>query len=187
MPLTGIDRTVHTATFGDKDARVFGLEWAGATPNGYFPEYFRQDGDAMTVVAAADVPDETHLKTQTFAPAGKGRAYTSPNAGEGPWTKPGPTGDPVTVTLTDGSKVTYAWYRFVDQPALQPFQFSDAVKERLQAHVELLHKQWNADHDYMPPPTSGVLATLDGAILVTPPKGLEVGYVPIVTRQESSN
>jgi len=27
--------------------------------------------------------------------------------------------------------------------------------------------------------------TLDPALLVTPPKGLEVGYVPIVTRQEA--
>ena len=31
---------------------------------------------------------------------------------------------------------------------------------------------------------SGDLADLDPALIVTPPKGLEVGYVPIVTRQE---
>jgi hypothetical protein len=36
----------------------------------------------------------------------------------------------------------------------------------------------------MVPPGSGTLATLDPALLVTPPKGLKVGYVPIVTRQE---
>jgi len=29
----------------------------------------------------------------------------------------------------------------------------------------------------------GTLAELDPAVIVTPPKGLEVGYVPIVTRQ----
>ena len=138
----------------------------------------------MVAVAAAEVPDETKLKAQTFAPAGKGRAYTSPTGKGSVWSTPGPKSDPVTVTLTDGSKVTYAWYRFVDQPSLQQFKFSDAVKERLQARVELLHKHWTADHDYIPPPTSGRLATLDGAMLVTPPKGLEVGYVPIVTRQE---
>ena len=34
-----------------------------------------------------------------------------------------------------------------------------------------------------PPPTAGKLADLDPAVVVTPPKGLEVGYVPIVTRQ----
>jgi hypothetical protein len=30
------------------------------------------------------------------------------------------------------------------------------------------------------------LVTLDPALLVTPPKGLEVGYVPIVTGQEAA-
>jgi hypothetical protein len=33
------------------------------------------------------------------------------------------------------------------------------------------------------PPTRGKLVALDPALLVTPPSGLEVGYVPIVTRQ----
>jgi hypothetical protein len=30
----------------------------------------------------------------------------------------------------------------------------------------------------------GKLADIDPALIVTPPKGMEVGYVPIVTRQE---
>jgi hypothetical protein len=34
------------------------------------------------------------------------------------------------------------------------------------------------------PATVGKLADLDPAQVVTPPKGLEVGYVPIATRQE---
>jgi hypothetical protein len=37
----------------------------------------------------------------------------------------------------------------------------------------------------MAPLRFGKLARLDPALLVTPPKGLEVGYVPIVTRQEA--
>jgi hypothetical protein len=35
----------------------------------------------------------------------------------------------------------------------------------------------------MSPPSSGTLVTLDPALLVTPPEGMEVGYVPIVTAQ----
>jgi hypothetical protein len=35
----------------------------------------------------------------------------------------------------------------------------------------------------MTPPTQGKLVALDPALLVTPPNGLEAGYVPIVTRQ----
>lgn len=38
----------------------------------------------------------------------------------------------------------------------------------------------------LPPPSSGRLARLDPALLVTPPKGLEVGFVTIVTRQEAA-
>jgi len=39
------------------------------------------------------------------------------------------------------------------------------------------------DRHYLPPPTVGKVAELDPAVIVTPPKGLEVGYLPIVTRQ----
>jgi hypothetical protein len=37
----------------------------------------------------------------------------------------------------------------------------------------------------MTPPTHGKLVALDPALIVYPSKGLEVGYVPIVTRQEA--
>lgn len=43
------------------------------------------------------------------------------------------------------------------------------------------------DQDYMPPPVLGTLVRLDPALLVASPKGLEVGHVPIVTRQEASH
>jgi len=51
--------------------------------------------------------------------------------------------------------------------------------------VEKLQGAWPIDRDYMPPPTTGQLLTLDPALLVRPPPGLELGYVPIVTRQEA--
>jgi hypothetical protein len=38
----------------------------------------------------------------------------------------------------------------------------------------------------MPPPSSGELVSLDPALLVTPPEGLERGYVPIVTGQRGA-
>ena len=47
----------------------------------------------------------------------------------------------------------------------------------------MLHAKWTKDREYLPPPTVGKLADLDPALIVTPPKGLEIGYVPIVTRQ----
>jgi hypothetical protein len=53
----------------------------------------------------------------------------------------------------------------------------------MQKKVELLHKKWTKDREYLPPPTVGKLADLDPAVIVSPPKGLKIGYVPIVTRQ----
>ena len=94
---------------------------------------------------------------------------------------------PFTVNLADGSMVIYSWYRFVDQPSFQQYDWSDDKKEKLQSFVEKIHANRPIDRDYMAPPSRGTLATLDPALLVTPPKGLEVGYVPIVTRQEDAS
>ena len=79
--------------------------------------------------------------------------------------------------------VTYWWYRFIDQPSLQNADLTETDKRRLQSLVEKIHAAWTREKEYMPPPGMGTLATLDTALLVTPPKGLEVGYVPSVTRQ----
>ena len=53
----------------------------------------------------------------------------------------------------------------------------------MQTRVEKIHRDWKKDRDYLPPPAIGKLAELDPALIVTPPPGLEIGYVPIVTRQ----
>jgi hypothetical protein len=50
----------------------------------------------------------------------------------------------------------------------------------------MIHRAWNKDQDYMAPPTVGSLAEIDPALIVTPPPGFEVGYVPIATRQEKN-
>jgi len=80
--------------------------------------------------------------------------------------------------------VTYYWYRFADQPALLNADLSKEEREKMQTKVEKLHRAWTKDRDYLAPPTVGKLAELDPAQLVTPPKGLDIGYVPIATRQE---
>ncbi len=123
-----------------------------------------------------------------LAKAGFGRpegyraeAYVTPE--DGCWSSPGPAAGPFTAVLGDGSTITYSWYRFADQPALQNADLSDAEREELQRRVELLHRAWTKEREYLPPPSRGELASLDPALLVTPPPGLEIGYVPICTRQ----
>jgi hypothetical protein len=178
--ITGVERVFDTKVFEDN---VWGLEWftSNISREGLFPQYFKHVGQNRVAVAAADVPAETRLPAQEFQLAPRGEPYTSPASGA--WSRPGPKSGPLVVKLADGSLATYAWYRFVDQPSFQQYDWSAEKKAALQAFVEKVHASWPIDRDYMAPPSRGALVTLDPALLVTPPKGLEVGYVPIVTRQ----
>ncbi len=179
--MVGVDRVFDTKVF---DGNVWGLQWVASdiSPKGSFPQYYKHVGEERVAVAEAEVPAETRLREQEFPLAGTGEPYTSPGAGA--WIKPGPKRGPFTTRLADGSTVTYSWYRFVDQPSFQQYSWGDEKKAELQAFVEKLHASWTIDRDYMAPPTRGKLVSLDPALIVTPPRGLEVGYVPIVTRQE---
>ena len=181
--IADVDKVLDTKVFGPY---VWGLQWNnGATKGmGNFPQYFKAVGDKRVAIPASEVPPETGLLDKEFRLANRGRPYTSPNTGA--WTNPGPVKGPFTVTLGDGSLVTYYWYRFVDQPSFQQYKWSQEKKAKLQAFVEKIHASWTTDQDYMAPPGRGTLVKLDPKLLVTPPKGLEVGYVPIVTRQEDA-
>jgi len=153
------------------------------------PEYFhlvKKDAKSQWVpIRAEDVPAETGL-TQAHFDSPKGRhpqTYITPEDPASCWKKPGPKVGPFQARPGDGSVVTYYWYRFADQPALQNADMTEKEREDLQARVEKLHRLWKKDREYLPPPAIGKLADIDPALLVTPPPGLEVGYVPIATRQ----
>jgi hypothetical protein len=155
------------------------------------PEYFQLQNDGnrksqWIPVTSAEVPAETGLTKVEFPRAERGSIdpYVTPEAPDSCWKTPGPVAGPFRVRPGDGSIVTYYWYRFADQPALLNADLSDAERDAMQAKVEKLHRAWTKDREYLPPPTVGTLADLDPALIVTPPNGLEAGYVPIVTRQE---
>jgi hypothetical protein len=180
--LTGIDRVVQTAVF---DSYAFGLQWKNSpvSPNGEFPRYYKETGSGRVAVAASEVP--LKLRTKEFSPAVNRNTYTSPASGA--WADPGPAKGPYYADLADGSRVTYYWYRFIDQPSLRQYKrvWNDSMRSELQSIIEKIQKSWKIDHEYMPAPRDGKpLASIDPALIVTPPAGLDVGYVPIVTRQE---
>jgi hypothetical protein len=179
--ITGVERVFENKIF---EGNVWGLQWLSnaPSPRGVFPQYCKHVGEERVVVAPPEVPAATGLAAQEFKLAEPGVPYTSPKIGA--WAQPGPKSGPFTTRLVDGSLVTYSWYRFVDQPSFQQYDWSAEKKAKLQAFVEKLHARWPVDRDYMAPPTRGKLVFLDPALLVTPPKDMEAGYVPIVTGQE---
>ncbi|HBB92775.1 MAG TPA: hypothetical protein DC042_13945 [Bacteroidales bacterium] len=155
------------------------------------PEYYKlvktgnDDKGKWIAVAPEEVPAETGLHKVSFANTDPRTpvAYVTPDDKKSCWKTPGPVAGPFKVKLGDGSTVTYYWYRFADQPALLNADMSKAEREEMQRRVELLHRHWTKEREYLPAPLIGKLAEIDPALLVTPPKGMEVGYVPIVTQQ----
>ncbi len=151
------------------------------------PEYYRvetkNDKPLWSVVASDEAPQELrqHRFTRPEEPPQAPR--TTPDDESSCWKKPGPVAGPFEAELGDGSVLTYYWYRFADQPAMLNADLTDDEREKVQARVEKLHRAWTKDRDYLTPPDVGTLADLDPALILTPPTGLEIGYVPIATHQ----
>jgi len=181
------------------DPHTFGYAWdfrhvrKTDSPDGplaTLPEYYRLETTAAkksqwVPARAADVPAETGLAGVRFAPARRGRAepYVTPEDPASCWKMPGPKAGPFRARLGDGSVVMYYWYRFADQPAMLNADLTAGEREAVQVRVEKIHRAWTKDREYLPPPTTGTLAEIDPALIVAPPPGLEVGYVPVATRQ----
>lgn len=202
--LAGLEDILETFVTG---GNAFGLQWKdnNTAKVGRFPQYFKKVGDQRVAVDPESVPKS--LREKEFAKAGteshyinwrdgnkivagnfridKSLPYSSPNTGA--WANTGSASGPFSVELKDGSTVTYRWYRFVDQPTLKALGYTIEEKQSLQRLVEEIHLHWTIGREYMMPPTSGKLVAVDPALIVTPPSGMEVGYVPIVIRQEKSS
>ncbi len=159
------------------------------------PEYFKLDPDerwrpvdaqsipASTNLLDVDVPVMPRTEITYLTPLEPDCQWQDP---DGPWNTPGPSAGPFTTDLEDGTTLTYYWYRFVDQPAIVHANLPDNIRSLMQQRAELIHANWSHTDDYMADPEIGNIATLDPGIIVTPPPGMERGYVPIVTRQEKT-
>ena len=136
-----------------------------------------------TNLISADVPTTPRSEIPYLTPLDPDCQWQDLN---GPWNNPGPSAGPYYAKMEDGSTLTYYWYRFVDQPAIIQANLPDNIREVLQTRVELIHSNWSHTDEYMAAPAIGDIATLDPNGIVTPPAGLEIGYVPIVSKQEKS-
>lgn len=164
--------------------------------NFVLPEYFRFEQDhKWRPIEETEVPQITGLLENEviIEPRNDTVAYLTPLEADcpwqdpnGPWNMPGPSAGPFQVELGDGSTITYYWYYFINQPAIIQANLPDTLRQILQERAEMIHTHWNHDAEYLVPPTTGTLASLDPALIVQPPAGMEVGYVPIISRQEKT-
>lgn len=176
--------------------RYLKLEKVGETPA------------TTTIMATSDVPDDIRgaLDLSSFKKSRRNDGFFlgPPQPSEQTcFDKPGPApADPqLYCTRTqDGRWLGYRWYRFIDQPELNqvfasmPAADRDEARCYMQARIERLHEAQQADTTSVPrwfdvPQGSdklpGSKVAFDSALLVTPPSGLEKGFVPIVVHERS--
>jgi hypothetical protein len=176
--------TVNTVCFTTPEGTsVFGLQWDGSSEVGVLPEYYEKIDGIWTPIVASRVPDSTELKYQHFPELPMLETPPVDTSESSPWKPGGWAAGPFTTVLSNGSEVTYVWYRFVDQPAIARLPLSDGERAKLQAWAGRVHDQ-GTNGLTIPPPTSGHLVSLDPGQIVTPPPGLERGYVPIAIGQK---
>jgi hypothetical protein len=182
-PLTGFNTDFELQIFDDSS---FGIQFLNNVADhvGKFPRYFKEENNIVYAIREKEVPQETKLIEQEFPHASKDRSPYSALPLTGAWQVPGPISENHTVILGDCTRVSYAWYRFIDQPVLQQYNWSIVERNNFQTLIEKMHVNWTIDKEYLEPVSSGTLASFDEGLIVKPPKGLEVGYVPIVVKQE---
>jgi hypothetical protein len=159
---------------------TWGLQWSDSADSGVIPEYYKKVGEIWQAIPASEVPPQTGLAAQQFPQLAGGTIAPLSTESDSPWTSANWAAGPFSASLPDGSTVDYVWYRFVDQPAIARLNLSADDEARIQAWVESLHGHAAFS---IPPPTGGTLVTIAPGHIVSPPAGLEVGYVPIVIAQ----
>jgi hypothetical protein len=161
---------------------AYGFSIGGDARLEKIPQYYKEVGSSRIAIKETEAP--TALVNSAFGSL----MQTSTHVYQEPsWWQNNPAASKdLTANLKDGSQVTYRWYKFVDQPSLQRFEMNAAEKVGIQGAIEKMQKEWN-NFAMMKDPTVGSLVSFDEGLMVTPPKGLEIGYVPIVVKQEAAN
>ena len=179
LPIVGLEQFVQLADWDtdDKEGWGWGLQWLDHP--GVFPSYFRLDGGQWLAVDRSDSPSEITSVDLGFPGASRRSGYAPPLAD-------GPVPRVQQVALNDGSVVRYTWYRFVEQPAIVALGLNESQQMALQSLVEQVHRQWDANSEFMKPPSEGDLVNIQNEVIVQPPAGAEVGWVPVVISQTAA-
>jgi len=115
-------------------------------------------------------------------------ALSNPPAG-GCASSPGPASSTLYCAQTTAkSWLAWRWYKFVEQPSMARASLNDKEKQFMQSRVETLHKMIGRKSRWIKSRKASAqgLATIDSALLVTPPSGMEHGYVPVAFYEGTS-
>lgn len=173
---------LSTVTLESFDGGVsYGLKWADQPGAGHLPGTFKKVGGTRVAVPESAVPSELARATFEHSPD-PAFTYASPTW----WRASRSSSRDYTTRLLDGSTVTYRWYRFVDQPALQRLNLTSSQAAAMQRTIVRMQRAWASGTAFMAPPQEGALVSLDPGLLVRPPAGLEYGFVPYVVKQTNA-
>jgi len=152
--------------------------WSAHTEDssGKLPQYFSSN---LKPISEANAPPE--LRAQSFPAKGAWGPYDAiSHPPSGSCMKSPADPDLYCIQTQSPSWVAFKWYKFVEQPAFQRVGLSAQEKQFLQGRVEKLHRMTGRTSRWIKARhAEGDLAVVDPVQFVTPPKGLEVGYVPI--------
>ena len=169
----------------------YGFDWVSRDDAGTFPQYYKKSFGRIKAIRESDVPDNIGLKEKTFEAKPPLSDFSIIDQNIECYGSLTASTDLDTVLLNDGTRVVYTWYRFVDQPSLHQYNLSTTAKNSLQEKVNKIHRNWSITDQYLPGPGASLnstnLVSFDENLLVTPPPGKEVGFVPIVLKQEKVN
>ncbi len=172
---------------------AWGIKWTDLKDAGVFPYYFVEKGNTIEILEAPYSNEfiNTDLLEVVLPPNPNGaNPYTGIDSYEPPsngWPEP-ENGKTYETILNDGSTILYGWYKFIDQPSIQKLNLSEEKRRKLQSVVEEIHRtNWGTKNPVLQPPSTGDLVFIDDALILTPPDGMEVGYVPIALRQYETN
>ena len=162
--------------------RGYGFSWSKANSRIGLSEYFKKLGNTRVPITEEEAPNQ--LRRTSFSADNQSRTfiYSAPAW----WFTGSQYTQEIQTNLVDGTTVTYRWFKFVDQPTLKRLNLSVSERNRLQNIAEDMQKSWQ-QKSLQPEATAGVLGSFDKNLLVSPPSGYEIGYVPIITKQERTS
>jgi hypothetical protein len=177
LPIPSLRDLLSGKTFlGDQ---MFGLQLPESSGSSFqIGPYFQQKNGEVVAVDKSVVPTQLVRAEIPTKKIDTSFVYNTPKW----WNLSAAKSKEFTTKLSDGTIVVYRWFKFVDQPALSRFKLNEREKKSLQATIEKMQQTWKSDA-LMDGPSSGSLVEFDKGVIVTPPTGLGVGYVPIVIKQ----